>query len=379
MIKPLDGILVLDFGQFLSAPSGAMRLADLGAHVIKVEKSGEGDVCRRMYTSNLVIEGESSLFQSINRNKAGICLDLKSDSGREQLLPLIRKADVMIVNFRPGVAQRLGLDYEYVSRINPGLIYGEITGYGPARQWEKRPGQDLLVQSVSGLCWLNGNADQPPVPMGVSVVDMFAGQHMVQGILAALVGRRPGGKGCLIQTSLLESALDMQFEVLTTYLNDGRQLPARSGVNNANVYTNAPYGIYETKDGYMALAMVNIPYLGSLIGCAALSAYERETDWSDRRDEIKEIIRGHLLGGATRQWLDILEPQDIWCARVLNWEELLKSDGFKALDFLQDVTFPGKTVMKTTRCPIAIDGEHFFSDRHAPVLGQDNHTYLGKS
>ncbi len=376
MIKPLDGILVLDFGQFLSAPSGAMRLADLGAHVIKIEKEGEGDVCRSMYTSNLMIEGESSLFQSINRNKDGICLNLKSESGRGQLLPLIRKADVMIVNFRPGVARRLGLDYEYVSQINPGLVYGEITGYGPARQWEKMPGQDLLVQSVSGLCWLNGNADQPPVPMGVSVVDMFAGQHMVQGILAALAGRRPGGKGSLIQVSLLESSLDMQFEVLTAYLNDGRRLPARNSVNNANVYTNAPYGIYETQDGYIALAMVNIPYLGSLIGCDALRAYENEADWSDKRDEIKQIIRQHMLSGTTQTWLDILEPEDIWCARVLNWEELVTSEGFQALDFLQDVAFSGNTVMKTTRCPITIDKEHFFSDRHAPVLGQDNKKYL---
>lgn len=375
-MKPLEGITVLDFGQFLAAPSGAMRLADLGAHVIKVEKEPDGDVCRRMYTSNLIIEGESSLFQSINRNKDGISLNLKSEEGRRRLEPLIRRADVVIVNFRPGVAARLGLSYQQVSAINPRVIYGEITGYGPMTDWAARPGQDLLVQSLSGLCWLNGNGDQPPVPMGLSVVDMFAGQQMVQGILAALVGRETSGEGACIQASLMEAALDMQFEVLTTYLNDGKRLPERSSVNNANVYTNAPYGIYATEEGYLALAMVNIPYLGELIGCEALLAYQDEADWSEKRDEIKAIIRDHLMTRKASQWLEILEPKDIWCARVLNWEELMESDGFRALEFLQEVEFESGRRMTTTRCPITIDGERYRSAKPAPSLGQDNGQYL---
>lgn len=163
-MKPLEGITVLDFSQFLSAPSATMRLADLGARVIKVERPDSGDICRTLYVSNLKIEEDSSLFHSINRNKDGVSLDLKNPDCREDLENLLSLADVMVVNFRPGVAKRLGLDYTSVSAGHPQIVYGEITGYGTAGPWSSRPGQDLLVQSLSGLAWLNGNQDQPPRP-----------------------------------------------------------------------------------------------------------------------------------------------------------------------------------------------------------------------
>ncbi|OIV47281.1 hypothetical protein BK025_05410, partial [Sodalis sp. TME1] len=286
-MKPLAGINVLDFSQFLSGPSAALRLADLGANVTKIENPAGGDICRSLYLSEWQIDGESALFHAINRNKKSITVDLKESTARAALRPLIEQADVVIFNYRPGVTQRLGLDYASLKALNPGLIYGEISGYGERGPWVSRPGQDLLVQALSGIGYLNGNADQPPLPLGLSVSDVFAGDYLVQGIMAGLVQRSATGGGCLVQVSLLDTLLDLQFEVLTTWLNDGQQDPVRSAVNNANAYIAAPYGIYPTADGFLALAMTPLPRLGELLGCPALTAFSDPQSAFDRRDEIK--------------------------------------------------------------------------------------------
>ena len=271
-MRPLEGLLVLDFSQFLAGPSAAMRLADLGARVIKIERPGSGEVGRQLYISNLKLGTDSTLFHSINRNKEGLAVDLKNADDLAKVKKLVAQADVIIQNFRPGVMERIGLHYEAVKEINPRIVYGVVTGYGNKGPWKDKPGQDLLVQSLSGLPWLNGNSDMPPTPFGLSVADMFTGAHLVQGILACLVRRGITGEGGLVEVSLMESVLDLQFEVLTTHLNDGGRLPQRSAVNNANAYLSAPYGIYATQDGFMALAMMPVPKLGELIGCEALQA-----------------------------------------------------------------------------------------------------------
>lgn len=374
-MKPLEGITILDFSQFLSAPSATLRLGDLGAHVIKVERPDGGDICRKLYISNLKIEDDSSLFHAINRNKDGVSLDMKDNASREFLWKLIEKADVMILNFRPGVAEKLGLDYAFVQSKKPEIIYGEITGYGKTGPWSQKPGQDLLVQALSGMTWLNGNKDQSPTPFGLSVTDLFSGQHLAQGILAALIKRSTTGQGSCVHVNMLESSLDMQFEVFTTYLNDGHQEPVRSAFHNANAYINAPYGIYETADGYLAIAMAPIPVLGELINCPQLLAYENPQSWYEKRDEIKKILADHLKLQSTSYWLSKLEPADIWCADTLTWEQLIETDGFKELDMLQTVETRQGTSFLTTRCPITIDGEHYKSTKSAPAIGQDNDKY----
>lgn len=375
-VKPLEGITVLDFSQFLSAPSATLRLADLGAHVIKVERPEGGDICRTLYISNLRIEDDSSLFHAINRNKDGVAVDLKDVPARDSLWTLIKKADVMVVNFRPGVVEKLGLDYESVKEKCPSIIYGEITGYGKTGPWSKKPGQDLLVQSLSGLTWLNGNQNQPPTPFGLSVADLVAGQHLAQGILAALIKRGRTGEGSNVHVSMLESIMDMQFEVFTTYLNDGHQPPIRSSINNANGYINAPYGIYETADGYLAVAMVPIPVLGELTGCEALLSYTDPETWCSKRDEIKGILADHLKTQTTEYWLSKLEPADIWCADTFTWDRLFETEGFQALDMLQTVRTEQGTEFTTTRCPITIDKEHYKSQKAAPSIGQHNKNYI---
>jgi crotonobetainyl-CoA:carnitine CoA-transferase CaiB-like acyl-CoA transferase len=348
-----------------------LRLADLGARVIKIERPQGGDLCRQLYISNLEVDGDSTLFHSINRHKESFSADLKNADDREEVWKLVRHADVMIQNFRPGVIEKLGFDYESVSQTNPRLIYGEITGYGNAGPWRDKPGQDLLIQALSGLAWLSGNSDQPPVPFGLAVVDLFAGAHLVQGILACLVRRGITGKGGKVEVSLLESILDFQFEVLTTHLNDGGKLPQRSAIHNAHAYLGAPYGIYSTADGHIALAMGPVSRLGKLLNCPTLLAYSDPQSLFDKRDEIKQILVDHLKKETTAHWLSILEPADVWCADVLTYSRLLQHEGFQLLDMVQEISRTGNVKLRTTRCPIRIDGELLKSGQGAPRLGED--------
>jgi CoA:oxalate CoA-transferase len=371
-MKPLEGLLVLDFSQFLAGPSAALRLADLGARVIKIERPGTGDICRHLYITNLELDGDSTLFHSINRNKQSFAADLKDPAHLDQVKKLIARADVMIGNFRPGVMERLGLDFENTQRINPRLVYATVTGYGSTGPWAELPGQDLLAQSRSGLTWLSGDADRPPTPMGLAVCDLAAGAHLVQGVLACLVRRGVTGRGGRVEVSLLESILDLQFELTTTFLNDGGKLPERSTVNNAHAYLAAPYGIYKTRDGYLALAMGSVVKLGELLDLPALGAYSDPASWFTDRDEIKALLREHLLKHPTAHWLNRLVPADFWCAEVLDWERLFRHEAFAELDWVMEVRREEGPAMKTTRCPITIDGERFKPSLGAPRVGQHN-------
>lgn len=368
-MRPLEGLLVVDFGQFLSAPSASLRLADLGARVIKIERPGRGDICRELYVSNVILDGESSVFHAINRNKQSFAADLKQEADRRRVRGLVRRADVVIHNFRPGVIERLGFGYEEVRRINPQVVYGEISGYGTEGPWRNKPGQDLLAQSLSGLTWLSGNANGP-VPMGLAIADILSGAHLVQGILACLVRRSVTGAGGLVQVSLLESVLDLQFETLTTFFQDGGQPVERSRTNSAHAYLAAPYGIYRTRDGWLALAMGEIPRLGRLLGCPPLERYQDPRDWYDRRDEIKALLAEHLASRATGEWLAVLEPADVWCADVLDWRRLLEHEGFAVLGMVQTVVRGSGFSYRTTRCPIRIDGERLYARRGSPGVGE---------
>jgi CoA:oxalate CoA-transferase len=371
-MKPLQDIIILDFSQFLSGPSAGLRLADLGAQVIKIEKPVTGDICRQLYVSDTRVEGESTIFHAINRNKQSYAADLKNEHDIHQVKQLIAHADVLIHNFRPGVMTRLGFDYETVKAINPDIVYAEVSGYGNEGPWRNLPGQDLLLQAISGLTWLSNNQDDDPTPMGVAVVDIMAGTHLTQGILAALVRRGISGDGALVQISMLESILDFQFEVLTCFYNDGNELPVRSNINNGHAYVSAPYGIYNTRDGFMALAMSDIHVLASLLQCKPLEKYADRTEWFSRRDEIKQVLADHLLQHETKHWLQILEPADIWCAPVWDYDDLMQQEGYKTLNMELHVNTSNGISIKTTRCPIRFDGELLISDIGAPQIGEHN-------
>ncbi len=369
---PLAGLVVVDMSQFLSGPYCSLRLMDLGARVIKIERPGGGDLSRGLYLSDDE-SGDSTIFHAINRSKESLAVDLKNERDMSALRKLISKADVLIQNFRPGVIERLGLDYEAASKLNPRLVYCSISGYGEEGPWVGRPGQDLLAQSRSGVMWLNGDEGQGPVPFGLAIGDMLAGAAAAQGILAALVRRGVTGEGGLVETSLLEALVDLQVEVLSVHMNNGYKLPERSHVRSAHAYLSAPYGVYPAADGYLAIAMTPISKLADLLGIDELAAYrDDEKSWFTARDEIKALIAARIASRNVDDWLAILEPADIWCAKVLNWPELLGSEGFRVLDMLQTVGRDDGVSLRTTRSPIRIDGQRPKFERAAPHVGEHN-------
>lgn len=365
----LDGVLVLDMAQFLSGPFAALRLGDLGARVIKIERPDGGDLCRRLYLTDTEIGGDSTLFHAINRGKESFAADFKNPDDLAAIRKLVAKADIVIQNFRPGVIERLGLDYESVCKINPGIVYASITGYGDDGPWRNLPGQDLLAQARSGLMWLNGDEDQGPVPFGLAVADLLAGNAIVQGLLAGLVRRGRTGKGAHVETSLLEALLDFQFEVLTTHLNDGGRIPQRSRFRNAHAYLSAPYGVYECQDGWLALAMTPLDKLGKLIGLSSIEGLVSGEAFT-ARDSVKQMIANHLKNQPLAHWLAILQPADIWCAEVLDWPKMMENEAFKRLDMLQTVSRADGTSVRTTACPITIDGMRPHQPKAAPTIGE---------
>jgi CoA:oxalate CoA-transferase len=372
--RPLSGILVLDFSQFLSGSLATLRLADMGARVIKIERPGSGDLGRSLYLSDTDVHGENTLFHAINRNKESYAADLKNPSDLEKLRQLIARADVMVQNFRPGVMERLGFGYDKVAQINSRLVYGIVSGYGNAEAWRDRPGQDLLAQARSGIMWLSGDDGDPPTPMALAIADMLAGHNLCEGILACLVRRGLTGRGGLVETSLIEALLDFQFEVLTTHLNDGRRTPQRSGFRNAHAYLAAPYGVYDTANGHLALAMTHLPTLGKLLDLPALEEISDPADGFRRRDEIKHIIAKRLKERTTEQWLEILNAADIWCAEILDWPKLCATEAFQQLAMLQTLRDGGGIEILTTRLPIRLDGGLLTSERLAPRVGQHTET-----
>ncbi len=373
---PLAGLIVLDFCQYLAGPSAAMRLADLGARVIKVERPGKGDGSRSLALEGLFSDGDSVNFHAINRNKESIALNTKEPKGLAMARRLVAQADVLIEAFRPGVMDKLGLGYEAIKEINPRIVYASVSGYGRTGPWVGKPGQDLLVQSLSGLAWLNGDADQPPMPFALSLADSYTGVHVAEGILACLIRRVTTGEGGRVEVSLLSSILDMQFEVITTYLNDGHRLPQRSALHNAHAYLAAPYGIYPTLNGYIALAMSPVSRVGELIGSAVVAGRTNPDEWFTDRDKIKQDIAVVLEKETSEHWLSILEPAGIWCSDVYTWEQLTESAAFKALDFLQDVARDDSARLITTRSPINFVGEGIPASKPAPRLGENTEAII---
>lgn len=370
MTLPLDGLLVLDMSQFLSGPYCSLRLSDLGARVIKIERPDGGDLSRRLYLSDTEIGGDSTIFHAINRGKESLAIDMKDPGDLAALKKLIARADVLIQNFRPGVIERLGLDYAAVKEINPSIVYASISGYGDEGPWVTRPGQDLLAQARSGLMWLNGDEGQGPVPFGLAVADMLAGAAVCQGILAGLVRKGISGKGLHVQTSLMEALVDFQFEVLTTYLNDGQRMPKRSEFRSAHAYLSAPYGVYEAKDGWLAIAMTPIAKLADLMQLDSLAPYRNDAKAAfAQRDTIKRLIADGVATRTVAEWLAVLEPADIWCAQVLDWPKLLESKGFEVLDMLQTVTREDGVSINTTRLPLRLDGKRPAKLSAAPLVG----------
>jgi Predicted acyl-CoA transferases/carnitine dehydratase len=368
---PLEDLTVLEFSQYLSAPSAGLRLADMGARVIKIERPNGGDACRQLAIKDLwADDGSSLLFHTINRNKESFTADLKNPEDIFILKKLIKEADVLTHNFRPGVMEKIGLDYCAVREINPKIIYSQITGYGKKGPWKNKPGQDLLLQSMSGLVYTSGNENDDPIPFGIAIADIICGAHLVQAILAALIRRQKKGIGALIELSLMESLLDFQFELLTTFYAT-RELPERSLISNGHPLLNAPYGIYSTADNFIAIAMVNIQQLAASLECKSLEIFSQKDSFS-KRDEIKKLLSNHLATRSSSYWINKLLADGIWAMEVLDWNKMKDHPAYQVLKMEQTLTTSNGEKIVTTRCPVRINGERLFSNIPAPKLGEHN-------
>jgi crotonobetainyl-CoA:carnitine CoA-transferase CaiB-like acyl-CoA transferase len=371
-MKPLEGLIVLEFCQFLAGPSAGLKLADLGARVIKIERPVKGEACRQLSIKDLFVDESSLLFHTINRNKESFAADLKNPEDLILVKKLIAKADIMTHNFRPGVMEKIGLTFADALTINTRIIYGTITGYGDKGPWAKKPGQDLLLQSLSGLSWLSGRKSQGPVPFGLAVADLMCGNHFVQGILTALLKRAKTGKGVLVEVSLLESILDVQFEAITSFLNDGGQLPERGDVKgSAHAFLSAPYGVYQTQDSYISLAMGDLLFIGTLLEID-LKKYTDKHKWFAYRDEIRELLSVRLSTQTSEYWLNLLQSKGIWCGKILDYNDLNSQSFVNDLQLKQTVKNSAGETLVTTRSPIQLDGEILTGSKAAPKVGEDN-------
>ncbi len=367
MSGPLEGLVIADFTQLAQGPFSTQMLGDMGAEIIKIEPP-KGDWMRHWSMANLYLEGEGASYLSFNRNKRSIALDLKNPAGKEVSLRLIGAADVVIENFRPGVMDRLGLGYETLAETFPRIIYCASSGWGQTGPYVTRPGQDLLVQAVAGVGFLNGNADGPPQGVAVGIADFTAGFHIVYGVLAALYSRERTGKGQRVDVNLLNSILNLHTQEFSLYLN-GAGLPVRSKSNIPGAYLGAPYGFYQTSDGYIAIAMNTINKLAALVG---VPGYEdcAESQIMEGRDQVRADFQVGFLKKTTQEWLDLLLAEDVWCAPVNDYAALEQDPQVAENEMIVEWDHPKAGKVRGTGIPVKFSGTPGEITRHAPLLGE---------
>lgn len=370
----LEGVKILSFAQVGVGPAAVQLMADLGADVIKVERPGTGAWERSWSGPNAFLKEESLFFLGFNRNQRSLTVNLKEERGREIIYRLIPRTDVVVENYRPGVMNHLGLGYETLARINPRIIYCSATGFGPQGPYKDRPGQDLILQAESGLVSITGRKQDPPTPAGAPIIDMHAAALLAFGVVSALLHRERTGVGQKIETSLLEAALHLQLEPLVYFLN-GRWLRERSQEGIATTYHAAPYGIYETKDGYLALSITPMEKLADTLDIPELKSFSEE-DAHKRPDEIRRLVQKVLRTRSTAEWLEMLLARDIWCGSVNRYEVLEQHPQLVALDVFDTFEHPKVGRLKTLRHPVRYSQTPARLRRHPPLLGEHTEEIL---
>jgi crotonobetainyl-CoA:carnitine CoA-transferase CaiB-like acyl-CoA transferase len=357
MLDLLAGIRVVSFNHFLLGPMGIQMLGDLGADVIAVEPA-DGAWQRHWSGGDIWHDGQSMLHLCANRNKRNVALDLKSPKGRDIALRLVDQADVVTENFRPGVMEKLGLGYDALKVRNPSLIYASATGYGPDGPYAKRPGQDLLAQALFGMMAITGQAASGPRPVGVSAIDHHGAALFALGILAALVRRARSGTGCRVDASLMQAALDLQAESLTAWLNAVEKPSVQAPRHVAGWYYAAPYGVYPTADGHLALSLSPLAKVAEAIGEPRLAAFSERDAW-ERKDEIGDLIAQRLTTAPTAAWIAGLERADVWHARVQDYAGIRADPQVAHMRSLVTVAGAGTSGAEVTLVnhPVRYDGE----------------------
>lgn len=374
--EALQDVRVLDFTQLLQGPYATQMLGDLGADVIKIEKPGTGDLYRSMTFFNQWIgDGESPCFLPWNRNKRSLAINLKAPESREILLKLAAEADIVVENFRPGVMDKLGLGYEALREVNPRIIYASASGWGADGPYAKRPGQDLLVQGLSGAVFSSGRKSDGPVAIGTALSDQLGALHLVYAILAALYYRERSGQGQRIEVNLLQSVLAFEMQDFFTVQNMGRGFERpESGI--AHPGNGAPFGIYATADGHISIAMTPWSKIVEGLGDPALEAYNNPQILFEQRDEIFELLQQHFHQKTTAEWLDILLALDVWCAPALELKDVAEDPQVRHLQAFTEIDHPKAGRVRVTNIPFRMSKTPGSIRRPAPLVGQHGRDIL---
>lgn len=356
MVDLLKGVRVLSFNHFLMGPVGVQFLADLGADVIAVEPPGGAFQRNWSGANNKRVDGQSMLLLVGNRNKRSLVLDLKKPEAIEIARKLIATADVLTENFRPGVLDKLGLGYEAARAIKPDIIYATASGFGADGPYVNRPGQDLLVQALSGLATITGTRKNGPRAVGVSAVDHHGAALFAAGILAALVGRTTSGKGCRVDVNLLSAALDLQQESLTCYMNGEPPEDTRQPEHVSGWYYSAPYGLYATRDGHVAISLSSLDVLGDALD---LPSEQRlpDSEAFTLRDEITTAIAANVAKRTTAECVEIFTARGIWHAPVNDYSKLADDPQIVHNRSFQTVSGATGAPITLVSHPIQYDGQ----------------------
>ncbi|MBA8821678.1 CoA transferase [Ochrobactrum sp. P6BS-III] len=373
----LSGYRVLDCSIAMAGPFAAQRLGDLGADVVKVEPT-TGEWQRHVAAGGAEGNRVNVSFLSLNRNKRSLAVDLKSPDGKQVLLDLVKTADVFLQNYRPGVAQRLGVDYESLSKINPKLIYVSISGYGEDGPYVHRPGQDLVLQGMSGAMLSAGREGEPPTAAGQYLVDAITAYTAFEGALAALLHRERTGEGQLVQVNMLDAITTIQMQELSVFTVGGKP-QTRSAEPHAHVYIRAPYGAFATSDGFIIVAFPKLKTLGEVIGEDSFLTMSDEVDTWERRDEIFAKTRDKLKTKTSAEWLELFRAADIWCGPVYGYADLVDDQQIKHNGTFVEYEHPTEGNVKTPGFPIRFSKTPSTVDRGAPVTGQDTRDVLAEA
>ncbi len=373
---PLAHVRVLDFTALVQGPMATQMLGDLGADVVKVERP-EGEWSRHWGIGNGHTHGETDSFLAFNRNKRSVALDLKDPAARAALLDMAGEFDVVVENFRPGVISRLGLGYEEFASRNPGIVFVSSSGYGQDGPYRTRPGQDMLIQGLSGMLFLAGRKQDPPTAAGIGVADLYTGLHIVIGTLAALAHRNETGEGQRVELNLFSCAIASQQQELTYFLNHG-EIPERPVENHGSIWATAPFGIYATADGHLTIAMTPCPVVAQALDMPELARYDTNALMLEFRSEIYHAISERLATDTTEHWIDALLAYDVWCAPVKTYEQLIDDPQAEFNNMFWDVPIgDGARRFRTPGSPFVFSATPAAIHRGVPEIGQHTDEILG--
>ena len=367
---PLSGMVVLDLTQILAGPMCTMVLADMGADVIKVEKPNGGDDNRRMGPP--FIKDWSAGFLAVNRNKRSLVLDLRDEAGRGVFRRMVKEADVVVENFRPGVMQRLGIGYEELKDINSRLVYCTISGFGSTGPARNRGGFDLVAQGVSGLMSITGHPNSPPAKVGVPVTDLTAGLFGANGIMAAYIHSLKTGQGQMVDTSLMEAGVAYTVWESSVYFAEG-EIPGPLGSAHR---VSAPYQALRTKDGYLNLGAATQPTWEQL--CRAIGRedlmdddrFRAPWDRKAREKELAALLEGTFSTQNTEHWLQLLDEAGVVAGPIYNMEQVYRDPQVLAREMLVDTEDPDLGTIHNIGVPVKLSSTPGSIRRRAPALGE---------